>query len=295
MRHEKVFPGADIELLSFFKNAWEKGLLDKYPDNHIIIQAIENRLESLSYLSQLINHNAVSMYTAIKPNGEIDYSSFAMNFLINLSMKLGALQNKFNSQTSRSKFNDFISDQLAASTKAGLFSIDRFLQALSEIEILAFFAGYNWDECIYEKPIGKNGENPEATFVIKEDNKRIRFNIEVKTPEFKTVSTNKRIILPAYLLSDKGKEYYKKQCKDSDVEFLAPRITKLAEFLESATKKFNDYSDTEINLLFINWTYSDITYGGYLEAWSLLTNAENGLFKFPEIAKSLNFSTKITD
>ena len=291
MRHETPFPKSGNELLSFFNNAWTNGLLDKYPSNHFIIEALESNIADLGYLKQLINHNASSYYSPILPNGEIDYPSFSENFIINLSMKLSALNKRF----AGSKFDVFISDQLAATTKEGIFSIDQFLQALSEIEILAFLSRCNWNECLYENPIGKNGANPEATFVMYDEEKKINVNIEVKTPEFISPNNSERKILPAFLLTEGGKKYYQKECRKYNVDYMTPRITKLAEFLESATKKFNTYSEKEINILFINWTYTDITYGGFLEAWSILTNNVNGLLNHMDIATSLPFKTKITE
>lgn len=291
MRHDTPFPRTNNPLLSYLKDAWENGLLDKYPDDHIIIQSIEDRLDNLDYLSQLINHNANAPYTPLKSDGEIDYHLFAENFIINLSVKLGALKGKFPDK----KFDSFISEQLSASTKSGVFSVDSFLQALSEIEVLCFLAGADWDEYIYENPIGSNGANPEATFVKNIDGKDVRVNVEVKTPEFKKIIDTPHKILPAYLLSKEGRQKYQEMCSKMKLEFIPPRVTKLSEFLESATKKFNDYGENEINLLFINWTYSDIKVGGFLEAWSLLANDLNGLLNHPEIAKALPFSTKITD
>lgn len=291
MRHETPFPKPENELLSFFNDAWTNGLLDKYPDDHFIIEALNSSITDLGYLKQLINHNAASYYTPMFTNGEIDYSSFSENFIINLSTKLSALSKRF----AGSKFNGFIADQLAAVTNDGKFSKDGFLQALSEIEILTFFSRCNWDEYVYEKPIGENGSNPEATFVRFDGDRKININIEVKTPEFTSSNDKTKKILPAFLLSETGRKYYQNECRKYNIDYVSPRVTKLAEFLESATKKFNFCSENEINILFINWTYTDIEYGGFLEAWSILANNVNGLLNHKEIATALPFKTKITD
>ena len=210
MRHNTPFPKPGNIFLYFLENAWKEGLLDNYPDNHLIIKALENRITDLDYIHQLINHNALSYYSPITKDGKIDYKSFSDNFVINLSKKLSALNQRFTGE----KFNDFIVHQLSASNKHGDFIIDSFLQALSEIEILSFIARINWDEYIYENPIGNNGANPEATFIKTVDDKKINVNIEVKTPEFIITSEKTKKILPAFLLSDQGREFYRKQCEN---------------------------------------------------------------------------------
>lgn len=68
-------------------------------------------------------------------------------------------------------------------------------------------------------------------------------------------------------------------------------MNKLKDYINSAGKKFEvPKSKKHINLLFINWTYTDVYSRGYLEPYSLLYNNLNGLLKNKETAISIGIT-----
>ena len=52
-------------------------------------------------------------------------------------------------------------------------------------------------------------------------------------------------------------------------------------------------SPNEYNLLYINWSYCDFASNSFLEAWSLLTNAINGILTHPNAAQSIGVSPDV--
>lgn len=284
MHSENNFPSKfDTKFAEFIKTQWENGNLDGYPDDHFIILALKNKLKDFEYKDTLIRNNVFSYYSPIS-NGDIDYEKFACNFIMNFSPKLNALSSIFKSD----KFDNFIKYQLAANNN-GKFDVDQFLEALSEVEVLAHWAGKTtWKEIIYECPAGtNNNHNPEARFVIDNPNfveEETQFNIEVKTPKFINRDDSKYKILPAEALTKEGIDYIKKICADNGCSLILPRIEKLIDLINNAIEKFNDFNKRIVNILYINWTYSDIEVGNFLEAWSILVNNENGILLHPEIS-----------
>lgn len=297
LRSKKPFPkNIDIEVCSYLKKIWEDGWLDDYSNDHFLIMAIENRLDKFSWEKQFLNNNNNSYYSTISNDGVIKYESFSINFCMNFSNRLNGMANMFGEQ----KTKKFIIDQLSAGKEN--YNEDIFFQALSEIEILTFFhRGFNWTEIKYEPSIGKNGANPEAYFVgeICSNNSSspltVKANIEVKTPKFPCLQSRKeKFIIPTVLLSQTGISKLSKLCEENNVEMVLPRVNKLIDFINSASKKFCFPKTNEYNLLYINWSYSDFPSNAFLEAWNLLTNEYNGLLTHPEIASMLSLKEPIS-
>ena len=290
-RSDKPFPVLYEGFIGFLKNAWESGWLDDYSEEHFLIKCINNRLTGIEWESQLLFNNSTSISTPIMCNGKVDYESFALNFVINLSGKLKGISTVFGED----KIKNFVENQLSAGKNS--YDIDMFFQALSEIEILSFYAGRaDWDEALYEPPIGVNGSNPEARFVYKNKDATnpITINIEVKTPKFPLIIKQRvKTAIPSILLSDSGRQEFKKLCENNSFKCVMPRVTKLVQFINSAANKFEKPKENEFNLLYINWSYSDFPSNGFLEAWSLLTNDKNGILTHPEIGTSLPFDSPI--
>lgn len=262
---------------SGFKYLWEKGILDEYDNNHFIIQALMNNPQIFDRVKKYCN--VVTMYAE-------DKKEFPQNFCVNFEGRLQTMYNIFGQAT----IEDFIKGQLAAGKKH--YSESQFFEALTEIEVLLFFAcfGPGLSKGIYEPKTGKGNHNPEATFEYKTGDK---ISIEVKTPEFQWVLPNNDEIMPLYLLTDNGINQFDKVCKQSGYIFKKPRVSKLKSFLDSACDKFNIPTEKEYNILCINWTYTDITYGGYIEPAMLLYNPINGIFNHRNIAKQLKIDEDI--
>ena len=290
-RNQRPFPIKGIDNNTYLKIAWEKGWLNDYSNDHFLIKAIENKLNDIDWKKQLISNNQVAYFSPLNISGDIDYNSFMINFILNLSYSLEYMSKTFGEE----KIKEFITNQLAA----GKFNYNpnSFFQALSEIEILKFYCNrYEWDQALYEPPIGQNGSNPEASFSLLPSSERSLFpqgitvNIEVKTPGFHLLNdSDDRRVIPTILLNDEGRSKFAELCKLHDLKCVMPRITKIIDFLNSAAKKFNKPKENELNLLYINWSYSDFPSNSFLEAWSLLTNEINGVLNHPEIGMRLPF------
>ena len=72
-----------------------------------------------------------------------------------------------------------------------------------------------------------------------------------------------------------------------------PRIHKLVDFINSATKKFSIPQKNEFNLLYINWSYSNIVSNSFLEPFGLLFNEVNGIIGSSKVRNNLNLREKI--
>ncbi len=291
-RSEKPFPTSCDDFIGFFKNAWHNGWLDDYSDEHFLIKCINKQLTGIEWESQLLFNNSTSINTPITDDGKIDYNSFTINFIVNLSAKLMGMSTVFGEED----IKNFVKNQLAAGKNS--YDRDMFFQALSEIEILSFYCGRTkWKEALYEPPTGANGSNPEARFVYKNEdaNTTATINVEVKTPKFPLIVEHRvKTAIPTILLSDVGRREFQKLCENNKSKCVMPRVTKLVQFINSAAKKFEKPSDNEFNLLYINWSYSDFPSNGFLEPWSLLTNEKNGILTHPEIGTRLPFDSPIS-
>ena len=205
-RSECPFPFSGNYCASFIENAWYCGWLNDYSNEHFLIKAINNQLTRIEWEQQLLCNNVYSSSTTISSNGKVDYKKFSLNFVINLSMKLSAMNITFG----ENKIKKFIEDQLSAGKSS--YDNDKFFQALSEIEILSFYCRQTGgNKATYEPPIGMNGANPEAQFIIRDSltATNVTVNVEVKTPKFPAAIKNReKILIPTILLSDlRNKKY----------------------------------------------------------------------------------------
>ncbi len=294
-RSDNPFPMAALDLSGFIKKAWTEGWLDEYSNSHFLIRAIENKVDDIEWKSQLLNNNTTSIYSPISQDGKIDFNKFSLNFVVNLSSLLLTMSMTFGEKN----IKRFIEYQLSAGKRK--YDRDKFFQALSEIEILSFYCRRcKWNNAIYEPPIGINGSNPEAKFVLSLpnicclDQIEIEVNIEVKTPKFPVINEARtRTAIPTSLLSDTGRAEIQALCRANNTNCIFPRATKLVQFINSATNKFKKPKENEFNLLYINWSYSDFPSNSFLEAWSLLTNEVNGILTHPEVGIKLPFDEPI--
>lgn len=289
MKHSnKEFPIKDdyFSQLDFLKHAWMDGWLDEYSDEHFLIRAIEDRLEDFVGEPQLIENN--SNMLNIWEGNSYNHHSFALNFCINFSIKLNAISLKFG----ENNIKRFITDQLSAGKKN--YKDHIFFEALSETAILFFYMSRtSWSNVIYEPTLNdSSNKNPEARFELDIEinglNRRIAFNIEVKSPAFPAMVNNDvKIAIPTMLLSDSGRSEVSKFCKNYGIKYIPPRVNKIKDFLNSAASKFLIPNEDEYNILYINWSYSDFPSNSFLEAWGLLTNPYNGILTNPQYASHI--------
>ena len=138
-----------------------------------------------------------------------------------------------------------------------------------------------FDKVIYE-PKTNGNKNPEMRFVLDET----FIDIEVKTPNFADVDfVYSNYTITTTLLDGDGRAQIKKLENKYGIKTTLPRIKKIVDYLNSAAAKFVETSDKQINILFINWTYTDAAVGGIVEPASLLSNKNNGILFCPEIGK----------
>lgn len=295
MRHDIPFPiHNDYEICHYLKNIWECGWLDEYSDEHFLIKAIENRLTTFVGYTQMLN-NEPNLHGVIKAKGIIDNDTFNSNFCMNLSGRLACLESLFGSD----HMERFIKDQLSAGKQN--YNEDTFFEAVSEVSVLYFYTFRSrWKQALYEPPIGKSklSKNPEARFIgelsLNGDAQKITINIEVKCPKFPSIENQEcKIAIPTVLLSDEGRKEIPAFCKDNGIVYISPRVMKLKDFLNSASSKFSVPQNNEYNLLYINWSYCDFASNSFLEAWSLLTNAINGILTHPNAAQSIGVSPDV--
>ena len=103
----------------------------------------------------------------------------------------------------------------------------------------------------------------------------------------------RKIAIPTVLLSDEGRKQVPTFCESNGVTCLSPRVLKLKDFLNSAASKFSVPKENEYNLLYINWSYCDFPSNSFLEAWSLLTNAINGILIHRNVARKMGVSPDV--
>ncbi|MCH4201317.1 MAG: hypothetical protein LKF87_10055 [Clostridium tyrobutyricum] len=253
-----------------------KGWMDDFSKKHFLIKALDGKMDYFQKYSNLIE-NSVYFET-----------NYCKSFLANFSHRLNLLFNVFNEKDMRNFFNSGLS--------AGKSNYDdaQFFRSLSEAMIMEFLITYGpsrLKQAIYEPKLGENGKNPEARFIY---DCGITIDVEVKTPGFNK-SSNKlnKVIIPAFLLDAEDEKVFKKVSSKYNCNFLKPRVLKLKEFINSAGDKFVKPQDSNhINLLYINWTYSDIEISGLKEPYGLLYNNYNGILKNMEAALSIGIKEK---
>lgn len=275
-RSEKAFPMKDTLFeKSTIREYWDEGIFDEYSDSHFLIQ-IMNGDTSLIH-RYLLDKN---VYEDCQ-----DTFSLGITFLINFTTKLKALSNYFGQKN----IKDFMKNQFAAGKNN--YSEDLFFEALSEIHILCYFIGFGpalIREAKYEPKLGETKKNPEARLVYEND---MVLDIEVKTPRFDCTNWEKESILPLRLLSKDGVKELSQYCYDSNITCIFPRALKIKDYINSAGSKFvKPKTNKHVNLLVLNWSYSNVIYEKIQEPYSIFCNNINGIFTNINIAKQLGIS-----
>lgn len=208
----------------------------------------------------------------------------ATNFIMNFSTKFKG----FCAHFSNKEMEEFVKNQLSGGKSN--YKEEQFFRAIAEINVINFLMTYGpstLKEAIYEPKLGVNGSKPEVRLIYKN---QVVIDVEVKTPGFNTkiLGDEKGVLIPTILLSSKDRINIEKQCDKRGIKFIPPRVSKIKDYINSAGKKFEMPKDkNHLNLLFINWTYTDIERRGYLEPYSLLYNNLNGILKNKEAALSM--------
>lgn len=275
MKNIKINPIFYNEICNRIIEMNDKGWLDEFSNEHFLIKALEGDVSYFNKYKHLIKG---SPYYS-------DSNKNAINFIINFSQRF----NYFYKHFSEKEMKKFVKDQLSSGKKN--YDESQFFRALSEINVINFLMAFGpakLDKAIYEPKLGESGKNPEARLIYSNE---ITVDVEVKTPGFQfeelTNPIQKGVLLPTILLESSEQSYLKKLCEEKKFNFILPRVDKLKDYINSAGKKFIKPKDkSHINLLFINWTYTNIKRRGYLEAYSLLYNNLNGLLKNKEVALS---------
>lgn len=265
------------DIMGIISKMNNEGYFDEYSDEHFLLKSLNGKMDYFNRHRELIKG---SHY--ISKDNKIN----ATNFIMNFSTKFNWFYSHFN----KKDMENFVKNQLVAGKKN--YSDDQFFRALAEINVLNFLMcfGPNLNKAIYEPKLGKNGSNPEARLLFEND---IVVDIEVKTPGFnrEIKGYENGVLIPTFLLDDKEKNIFKKKCESKGFKFVLPRINKLKDYINSAGKKFEIPKDKKhINLLFINWTYTDVDRRGYVEPYSLLYNNLNGILKDKEAAQSIGIN-----
>lgn len=249
----------------------QKGLFDNYSSEHFLIKALHGKVDYFYKYKDLIKNSRYFL----------DPLNNAATFLMNFSIKFRDFYDSFTER----EMDKFIRDQLAAGKSN--YQEQQFFSAMAEVNVINFLMSFGpsrLKKAIYEPKLGANGSNPEARLIYENG---ITIDVEVKTPGFtnQVKGDEKGILIPTLLLDEKERINFKKQCENRGIKFILPRVGKLKDYINHAGKKFEIPEDSNhINLLFINWTYTEIYNRGYLEPYSLLYNNLNGLLKNKEEA-----------
>lgn len=300
-----IFPiscSGEPDVFGFLCKAIKLGWFKNYPKNHFLIKAIEGRLENFIGLEQSIS-NDLNLYDTVSVDGTYNQKEFCQNFCMNFSTRMSCLEATFGEKAMK----EFFTGQMAARNR-DVYDEDTFFEALSEVSILSFYAGRKkWEHAEYEPPAekGVRNSNPEAKFQgivnCRIDGKpelgnELIANIEVKSPRFPHESNaNSRVVLPTVLLSDLGRTNLKKFCAENRIAYLDPRAMKLKSLINDAAKKFNSPGKNEYNIVYINWSYRDFPSNSFLEAWSILTNEQNGLLNHRDIGLEFGLNEEVYD
>lgn len=243
------------------ENFWNDGVFDEYSDDHFLIRAIYQ--DDIYFQNLFIEKNYRTQFS----------ESFGINFIMNLNSRINFLCKHFG----KDKIANFLRNQFSAGKQN--YSEKTFFEALAEIHVLAHFLAFTafsvtsaeYEPCLVEN----SNHNPEAR--IKYSN-NLTLDIEVKTPNFpnRTITTN--YLFPATLLTNVGRKLLSDCCKNYNIELRLPRVLKIKEFIESAGSKFTQIETKKhINMLFINWSYTDMWENPLFEPVSLLCNGNNGI------------------
>lgn len=98
------------------------------------------------------------------------------------------------------------------------------------------------------------------------------------------------------LLDNEGRDAFLQYCDEHEISGHMPRVQKLKDFLNSAADKFEPVDHVNhMNLLYINWSYSEFEEEGYQEAFSLLANNSNGILTHKNIGLNLGLKEEVYD
>ena len=251
-RSQHGFPAKRIDITGFLNHCWTEGWFDEYSNDHFLIKAIEDRVSDLEWKTQMISNNSLSIFSPINENGAVDFSQFSQVFVMNISECLSTMSMCF----SEEKISAFIQNQLSAGKTH--YDENMFFQALSEIEILDFYCSrFPAKSAVYEPRLGVGQANPEASFRAmfpcdQGEDFEIKVNIEVKTPRFPSLDEcHDRSAISTVLLTNEGRDKFQQLCESHGVMCVFPRVNKLVEFINSASKKFQEPKENEYNLLYI--------------------------------------------
>ena len=271
------YPLTNLDLPGGLQQAWIKGWLDEFSDEHFLVKAIEKRLEKYPPFFQIPPR--------LMPFCQITPKNFQDNFCINFSSKIRHLISLFGEDSIRG----FFTDQLSAGK--GHYDEDQFFRALSEVSILSFFA-MNADSGVYE-PKTNLAKNPEARLHMKND---VTIDVEVKTPGFSDFEEIENIVIPTVLLVDQGRKEFQEYCKSHGLNGRMPRVMKIKDFLNSAAEKFEVVDHIHrMNLLYINWSLSEFEEAGFQEAFSLIANTVNGILIHKNIGIEIGVHEEVYD
>lgn len=283
-RSNQEFPEKGNPLFKLMKEFWENGCFDDYSEEHFLIKCFFREEIDFYGKDQLINNESQSFGYSF-----FEKKDSTKTFLMNFTSKLMFFKNQFGESNAR----EFVKNQLAA----GKINYDQnqFFRALSEIDVLNYFSAHQFHqgikELIYEPRLGVNGANPEARILYENE---IIVDIEVKTPGFIEENYKKEKIIPTVLLTDEGREKTKEFMESFDINIVFPRIRKVIDYLNSAAKKFKiPQTNKHINLLVINWSYSDFETNSYLEALGFLYNDLTGVLRYKDIGLKLGISEEV--
>ena len=276
-RSERTYPLAGFDLGESLQQAWEKGWLDEFSDEHFLIKAIEKRLKGPPRLFQIPNH--------FMPLYPITSETFQENFCINFSCKIKGLISLFGENSIRR----FFTDQLSAGKEN--YDENQFFRAISEVSVLNYW-GMKAISCEYE-PKTNGKKNPEARITCKNG---VTVDLEVKTPGFKDFAGVENIVIPTVLLDNQGRDEFTKFCKAHGLNGKLPRVMKIKDFLNSAAEKFEEVDHVHhMNLLYINWSFSEFEESGYQEAFSLMAHPINGVLFHKELGRFLGIHDEVYD
>lgn len=274
-RSQTKYPLCGLDLFGGLQKAWEEGWLDEFSENHFLIKAIEGRLNCFQGQKQFVANNGGSFSQSP--------SDFAVNFCINFSCKITKMIRVFGEE----EIKRFITNQLSAGKQK--YEEGQFFRALSEVSVLTFW-------CMrsvrgeYE-PHTNGDKNPEARFFTKNN---IIVDVEVKTPGFADVDRIQQYVIPAILLNKEGRDRFVKFCSEKGLKGILPRVDKIRDFLNNAAGKFEivDHS-SKMNVLYINWSFSEFVDSSYEEAFGILANTINGILKHKDVGMKIGVHEEV--
>lgn len=272
MSFPKVIPEV---LCPTLKKFWKKGVFDEYSDEHYLICAMNANITKIA-IASLQRNNAKLKESCYDVQS---LRSFATNFVINFGSKFEGLCNYFG----EIEMEKFMRNQFSAGKDN--YDENLFWEALSEVHMLCYFIGLGpafVRKAEYEPHLGEGKTNPEARLIY--ENNMI-LDIEVKTPRFPTRQIDKEYLMPSVLMSEDGRKKLSKYCGENNIVCSFPRVMKIKDYINSAGQKFDDIKGkNHVNILAINWTYSNFGDTGLFEPLNLFCNPINGLFRNKDIA-----------